>query len=185
MSQWAEFWSTSEDYQLEKQNSFNIVNHYLKTPPSTILDIGCGFAFESRMFSKKHNTKIWLLDGDVEENTDNKREIRFGSTESMAFYNKLADIKQVLDQDNIKDYVLLDVNNYTIPTEQKFDLICSWFSCGFHYPIDTYRKLIKDHSHADTKVIVDLRTKIIDKLNVEIVQVLEEGEKHTKAVIKL
>lgn len=185
MSQWAEFWSTDADYQLEKQNSFNIVNHYLKTPPASILDIGCGFAFESRMFNKKYNTKLWLLDGDVEENTTNKREIRFGSAESMAFYNRLDDIKQVLDEDGVWDYTLLDVNNYAIAPDQKFDLICSWFSCGFHYPVDTYRELIRKHSHDTTELIFDLRKKRVDQHNVEIVRILEEGEKHIKAVIRV
>jgi hypothetical protein len=184
MSQWLDFWKTSDDYQLEKTNSFNIVNYYLKTPPATILDIGCGMAFESRMFNKKHGSKLWLLDGDVEDNPSVTRDIRFGSVETMAFYNKLADIEQVLKDDNIVNYTMLNVKNYTVPAEQKFDLICSWFSCGFHYPLDAYKDLILKHSHADTKLIFDLRTKTADSLGVKIVQILEQGEKHIKAVIK-
>lgn len=184
MSQWLDFWKTSSDYQLEKTNSFNIVNHYLKVPPATILDIGCGMAFESRMFNKKHGSKLWLLDGDVEDNPAVSRDIRFGAVETMAFYNRLEDIEQVLQEDNIVDYTMLNVKNYTIPAQQKFDLICSWFSCGFHYPLDAYKDLILAHSHKDTELIFDLRTKTADKLGVEIVRVLEQGEKHIKAVIK-
>lgn len=184
MSQWLEFWKTSKDYQLEKTNSFNIVNHYLKTPPTTILDIGCGMAFESRMFNKKYGSKLWLLDGDVKDNPETSREIRFGAVETMAFYNKLNDIEQVLQDDGVTDYTMLDVQNYTIPAEQKFDLICSWFSCGFHYPLDAYKDLILAHSHKDTELIFDLRTKTASKLGVKIVKILEEGEKHIKAVIK-
>jgi hypothetical protein len=184
MSQWLDFWKTSTDYQLEKTNSFNIVNHYLKTPPATILDIGCGLAFESRMFNKKHGSKLWLLDGDVKDNPEISREIRFGNVDTMAFYNRLDDIEQVLQEDNIQDYTMLDVNNFVIATEQKFDLICSWFSCGFHYPLDAYKNLILAHSHRDTELIFDLRTKAVDTLGVKIVRILEEGEKHIKAVIK-
>jgi SAM-dependent methyltransferase len=184
MSQWLNFWKTSSDYKLEKLNSFNIVNDYLKTPPSSILDIGCGLAFESRMFNKKYGTNLWLLDGDVKDNPLESREIRFGDASTMAFYNKLDDIEHVLKEDEIKDYTILNVNNFVIPPEQKFDVICSWFSCGFHYPIDTYKNLILAHSHANTELIFDLRTKNINSLDVKIVRILEEGEKHTKAVIK-
>jgi SAM-dependent methyltransferase len=184
MSEWLDFWKTSNDYKLEKLNSFNIVNHYLKSPPTTILDIGCGMAFESRMFNKKYNSKLWLLDGDVKDNPEVSRDIRFGSVETMAFYNKLTDIEQVLKEDNITDYSLLNVNNFSIDADQKFDLICSWFSCGFHYPVHAYKELILKHSHSDTALIFDLRKKLINDLDIEIVQVLEEGEKHIKAVIK-
>jgi SAM-dependent methyltransferase len=184
MSQWLDFWNTSSDYQQEKTNSFNIVNHYLKTPPATILDIGCGLAFESRMFNKRYGSELWLLDGDVNDNPKTSRDIRFGAVETMAFYNKLEDIEQALKHDNIDNYTLLNAKNFKIPKEQKFDIICSWFSCGFHYPLDAYKELILAHSHHETKLIFDLRTKTADKLGVEILQILEQGEKHIKAVIK-
>jgi len=185
MNSWADFWTENQDYHSLKQQSFQVVESYLHQPPKTILDIGCGFAFESRQFAKKYHSEIWLLDGDAESNTSGKREIRFGSAESMAFYNRLSDIYAVLEQDQIENYVLLDVANYSIPADQKFDLICSWYSCGFHYPVDVYRELIQKHSHLDTKVILDLRKKNLDKLGVEILDVLEDGEKHIKAVVKL
>jgi len=102
----------------------------------------------------------------------------------MAFYNKLDDIEKILNEDEIKNYKILNVNNFIIPPEQKFDLICSWFSCGFHYPVDTYKNLILAHSHENTELVFDLRTKNIDSLDIKIVRILEEGEKHTKAVIK-
>jgi len=85
MSQWLHFWKTSSDYKLEKLNSFNIVNHYLKNPPTSILDIGCGLAFESRMFNKKYGSQLWLLDGDVKDNPAESREIRFGDASTWRF----------------------------------------------------------------------------------------------------
>lgn len=102
----------------------------------------------------------------------------------MGFYNKITDIQKVLDDDKIVNYKLLNVNNYSIPAEQKFDVICSWFSCGFHYPLSVYKELILKHSHKNTELIFDIRKKNIDDNQVEIVKILEEGEKHIKAVIK-
>ncbi len=183
---WKEFWNTSKEYRLEKINSFNLVNNHLTQPPRNILDIGCGFAFESRLFYKKYQSKIWLIDGDVQSQKNKKvREIKFGAVDTMGFYNKLEDIEQVLIQDNIADYQLIDVNNLTIPETEKFDLICSYFSCGFHYPISSYIDIIKKHSHENTTLIFDIRTKNLEDNPVEIVKILEEGEKHIKAVIKL
>lgn len=43
-------WNTELYQQLKKEN-FEIVNSYLDVPPKKILDIGCGLAWESRLFN--------------------------------------------------------------------------------------------------------------------------------------
>ena len=185
MSKWAEYWQSSKEYEILKLSSFNAVDNYLKTSPKNILDIGCGFAFESRLFYKKYKSNLWLLDGDVSTNKDCFREIKFGSVESMGFYNKLDDIRNVCEFDKIENYQMIDANKIEIPLDQKFDLICSYLSCGFHYPISSYKELIKKHSHKDTELIFDLRRKNLEENEVKILKIIEEGEKHIKAVIKL
>jgi acyl-CoA synthetase (AMP-forming)/AMP-acid ligase II len=52
-----------------------------------------------------------------------------------------------------------DCNNIDIPENIKFDLITSYLSCGYHYPISTYKELILKHSHKDTKLVFDLRNR--------------------------
>ena len=57
---------------------------------------------------------------------------------------------------------MLDCDNLKLPNI-KFDLITSWLSCGFHYPVSTYAEMIKKHSHRDTRIVFDLRTNIKTK----------------------
>jgi SAM-dependent methyltransferase len=191
ITNWKRFWEISDDYKLQKLHSFQSIDSCLTEPPINVLDIGCGFAFESRLLNKKYNSKLWLLEGDVSNNGEKNRDIKFGDVNSMMYYNNFEDIRKVLDEDNIKDYVMLDADNLSIDDDVRFDLVISCFSCGFHYPINSYRDLLLKHSHKDTKFIFDIRTINIqnntvkfDK-GVKITKVIETGLKHTKAMIEI
>jgi hypothetical protein len=182
----------SEEYFQEKKKNFDNLSNYLSIPPKNLLDIGCGLAWESRMFSDTYNTELWLLDGDASNNEARGSTGYFNyhsTANTFGFYNSMEFLKSELDKRNTKNYNLIDANNITIPTDIKFDLITSWLSCGFHYPVSTYRDLILKHSHSDTKIIVDLRchlkTKdIILEDTVEIVKIISVYKKYATAQIR-
>lgn len=185
-------WSTPE-YQAEKKKNFKVITSYLKTKPSNLLDIGCGLAWESRMFGNQFNTELWLIDGDANNNKDkdsNSKETKYHeSANSFLFYHTLDLLDAELKKLNTPNYHLIDCNVLNIPDTVKFDLITSWLSCGFHYPVSTYKHLILKHSHKDTKIIVDLRTQnkgkeIILEDGVEIISILERYSKHVTAEIR-
>ena len=88
-----EVWNT-ELYQQLKRENFELVDKYLPSSPLKILDIGCGLAWESRMFSQKYGTELYLLDGDVSANKDKTlalaRDTEYhASADNFLFYNKL------------------------------------------------------------------------------------------------
>ena len=180
-------------YQKIKENNFNILDSYLKSPPTTILDIGCGLAWESRMFNLKYNTLLYLIDGDASNNQTkdaNSKDINYHqSADTFLYYNSFRRLDDELKKLGTKDYTLIDYNNLTLP-DIKFDLITSWLSCGFHYPVSTYVSLIKKHSHSGTRIVVDLRkNKKTGEIFLEecfkIVQIISEAKKSVTAEIEL
>lgn len=187
-----EEWFTPE-YQKIKEENFKKIDEYIKSAPTRILDIGCGLAWESRFFNQKYNSELFLLDGDFDDNASDgtvQMQARYSTDpKKFAFYYKLDFLKEELDRLNTKNYQLVDCNNISINEDIKFDLITSWVSCGFHYPINTYRDLILKHSHKDTIVIMDLRIlaksegPIIDN-GVEIVNVINRRQKYATSHIK-
>jgi SAM-dependent methyltransferase len=163
------------DYQKEKQTNFKILSDYLKTSPTTLLDIGCGLAWESRLFNEHYDTELWLLDGDSSTNNDGHVYGYHNSSDTFNFYHSMETLDNELKKKGTKNYHLVDANNIKIDPHKKFDLITSWLSCGFHYPCSTYKDLILAHSHDTTKVIVNLRAvkgKVIKEDNIEIVNIL-------------
>jgi SAM-dependent methyltransferase len=182
-------WLTSwllPDYVEEKTRSFNAVLNCVQTVPKSILDIGCGLAFESRQFYHLHKSEIWLLDGDYNDSPLNSnRLIRYGSADTIKFYNPIEKLKEYFDQQTGLRYQFVDANKIDVPKDKKFDLICSYLSCGYHYPVDTYKDLILTHSHADTKVIMDIRPRTVDEQCFDIKQIIDKRPKYVKAEIQL
>jgi SAM-dependent methyltransferase len=188
-------WET-ELYQSYKKENFEILDKFLGSAPMKILDIGCGLAWESRLFNEKYGCELWLLDGDATEGNKNKSkessDVKYHqSADSFLLYHSFEKLQSELDKLGTKNYHLIDCNNINIPEDIKFDLITSWVSCGFHYPVNTYKDLILKHSHANTRVVMDLRV-IYKKTNmpekeegVEIINVISQRNKYIMAELKL
>jgi len=177
MSQWIDRWAKPQHTESRKAEFLAVDNH-LNFAPVNILDIGCGLAKESEYFQKKYNSNLWLLEG---EQSNTGRDVKWGSAESFSFYNKINDLKTSWNSRQLR-YNFVDANNIQIDDDVKFDLIYSGVSCGFHYPANTYKNLIKKHSHENTKIVFDLRTRIIHQ-DVEILEIIQETKKQIKAVI--
>ena len=164
----------SDDYIQSVERCFEIVDNYLVTPPKRILDIGCGFAGVSELFQKKYGTELWLLEGDLESTKDRNRKAKYGQIDDFKFYLPLTTLFEEWDKKQLK-YTFVDANNINIPDSVKFDLVYSWLSCGYHYPIETYKKLILKHTDEKSKVLMDFRRKTISlqEKDFDIIKVLE------------
>jgi SAM-dependent methyltransferase len=175
-------------YQQHKRENFEILDQYLDTPPLAILDIGCGLAWESRLFNQKYGSTLWLIDGDSESQTltSHSSQARYHSqADTFMYYYPLDHLKGELDKLNTKNYRLYNANNFDVPEHVKFDLITSWVSCGFHYPVSTYRELILKHSDQHTKVVMDLRNTVPLESGVTVVNAVNQRKKYTTCEIKI
>jgi hypothetical protein len=192
---WSGKW-TSERYTAKKRANFEAVDSYLSQPVGKLLDIGCGFAHESRCFGEKYGTELWLLDGNQKNNVDKSNTASYGkwntTTDDLYFYHTFDFLDAKLQELGTKNYHLIDTNNINIDENIKFDLITSWLSCGHHYPVKTYIDLMKKHSHKDTRIILDIRckgtkTNFIGVDGFEVVGVVSEavGKKRATVEIKL
>ena len=159
---WSRKW-TKDRYIAKHRASFEIVDAYLNQPVGRLLDIGCGFAWQSRWFNEKYSTELWLLDGDASANATKSETASYGNwntdTDQLKFYHTFDVLNSKLQELGTKNYHLVNANNINIPNDVKFDVITSWLSCGYHYPVKTYIELMKKHSHENTRIILDIRCK--------------------------
>ena len=192
---WAQKW-TKPPYVEKHLANFDTVDQYLGHKPiGRLLDIGCGFAWEARQFTKKYGTELWLLDGDQSVNKQKPKEASYGkyhdTADELWFYHSLDFLDSKLKELGTTNYHLVDANNINIDENVKFDLITSWLSCGHHYPVKTYIDLMKKHSHKDTRIILDLRTKgtptnFVGVDGFEVVDIVSsQGNKRSTVEIKL
>ena len=188
-SKWSnEIW-LDQEYIDVKRESFNQIDAFLHSPPLKVLDIGCGFAYESKWLQEKYNCELFLLDGDVRVSESNSvtRTVNFGSASEMSFYTPINELQQHWDNAGM-NYTFIDANNIVIPKNTVFDLVISNASCGFHYPLDTYYKLLKEYTDQDTIMLFDIKNKVLtsqllDKFEVAGIQYI--SKKTSKYRIKL
>lgn len=181
---WEEAWTDNEAFTAGRQKKFRLISDLIAdNPPRNILDIGCGLAVETGMLQKKSGGKLYLLDGDASDSKGD-RDINFGDADSMNFYLPIANLKAKWDERGL-DYEFLDANNLQIPEGMEFDLVYSGKSCGFHYPLETYKEVFMKHSHKKTYFIFDIR-KDADQGDIEyqVVDRLIKGEKDDTCLIK-
>ena len=193
-AQWDRKWTTDK-YIAKRRANFEIIDAYLDQPVGRLLDIGCGFAWESRWLNEKYGTELWLLDGDASNNVNKPETASYGNwntdSSELKFYHTFEFLDLKLQQLGTKNYHLVDANNINIPDDVKFDVITSWLSCGHHYPVATYIDLMKKHSHAGTRIVLDIRTKgaaqaLIGVEGFEVVNKISQyGKKRCTAEIKL
>lgn len=174
-------WQKSK-YIAIKQRLFEKVDAYIGRPTKCILDIGCGFAKTSELFQKKYGCDLYLLESDIGKSSGT-RIGKWGSADNFQWYLPISRLEQAWQEQGMS-YNLVDGSDPKIPSDVKFDLVYSWLSCGFHYPVSTYKTLIQNHTHKDSIIIVDFRNNLTasqiaqsDQNQYRIIKVLEENNK--------
>jgi len=148
-------------YVQGKRGVFEMVDQYLPTPPRRILDIGAGYAHVSQFFQQRYGTELWLLDGDRSLNTDqHTRKAKYGPVENFQFYAPVTQLKKHWDSQQMR-YTFVNAADPLIDPTVKFDLVYSWISCGFHYPVTVYKDLIMSHTDETSVIIMDFRRKTL------------------------
>ena len=190
---WAVKWCKPV-YIDKRRANFETVDAYLDQPIGRLLDIGCGFAWESRWFNEKYGTELWLLDGDASTNASKPETASYGNWNTdpseLKFYHTFDFLDTKLQELGTTNYHLVDANNINISSDVKFDIITSWLSCGHHYPVNTYIDLMKRHSHENTRIILDIRckgisTNFIGVDGFEIVNVVSNAGGKKRATVEI
>jgi len=126
--------------------------------PRNVLEIGGGVGRASVYLAKRfnwHDATFYMLDGDAGE----KQICPVGGDGELDFYNSFSSTKNFMSANGIDDQVLLDASNSSWENEVsvKFDLIYSFLSIGFHWPIDLYLDRIHKFCHKDTLLVFGVR----------------------------
>jgi SAM-dependent methyltransferase len=132
-------------YLAEMADLFDNISPHLPAEVRSVLDVGCGLGginiFTARRFP---DAVVYLLDRDGD--TGSKIGWHDGA-DAFGCYNNLQDTKTFLRSHGVKNKLVL---LQELPKGFESDLVYSFLSWGFHYPLNTY------HPKAKT-LIVDIR----------------------------
>jgi SAM-dependent methyltransferase len=121
--------------------------------PRRIADIGCGYAiFDLYAW---HATGCELLLIDIEE-TEQRH---FGFESEGAGYSSLETARRFLTDNGVPDSAIRTWNpsQEDMPALAPLDMVFSFLSCGFHYPVDMYMPFFELAVRKGGAVVLDLR----------------------------
>jgi len=138
---------------------YDMIKDFLPNKANSILDIGCGIGLIDIALYKHYNNnvKLHLLDktNKIDENTS----IR-GFNKNYVFYNSMDATLQTLLTNNVnnEDVFTYEVGiNDKLLYNQKYDVIISLLSCGWHYSIETYISILTSNLEDNGVLILDIR----------------------------
>lgn len=139
---------------------YDMIKNYLSTNVKNILDIGCGLGLIDIALYHHYNknTRLHLLD---KTNSISKDTSVRGFNKEYIFYNSMDATKDTLLSNGVNSNDIFtyeaDPKNISLLKNNKYDLILSLLSCGWHYSIETYIDLIKSTLSEDGLLILDIR----------------------------
>lgn len=181
--------STTEDIQHLYYKSctidFKAVLPHIKTPPENILDIGAGMGGVDVLLFKHFGgtPDLVLLDADKVD-----AEISYGFSARASVYSKKSEVKEFLIGNGVPRKKFNLVKNFPDPSH-KFDLITSFISCGFHYPLSVYMSNIIKGIKPEGVLILDIRKDITAQFDMlhdkfRFVDTIQDNKTYKKVVCR-
>jgi hypothetical protein len=146
-----------ESVLTEAQALTYLAESFVNDDSFKVLDIGCGIAGYHRDWLRSRsnsNDHLYLLDS----NNFHLSALAYGHGDSKRYYNSLNLAKYFIMQDNdfATNIKLLDIaKSYDFPLQ--IDLVVSFISWGFHYPLSLYWERVLASTKLGGCIMVDIR----------------------------
>ena len=160
---------------LECYREYLPVRDYLSAhgiTPKRVIDIGCGQALPDLFFMKDFKPFFTLVD--IEQTADQYHMW----ADSGAGYASLEDARALLHANGAAKTKVKTINPTKTPeamTGLGADLLFSFYSCGFHYPVDDYAELMIETIGTGGLVCLDLRKRYLRRRPETLDKVLTAG----------
>lgn len=149
--------TTSEDmthYTTLSEDEYSAIKEYLNPYPERILEIGCGLGRMSIFLNRKHpgTTRYYLADTSEISEKNNMYGWNPGT-----WYNDLSLTKEFCDLNGLTNYEIIDLRKEELGELKNIDLVYSFMSVGFHYPLEEYFDVLKSVLNENGTMIFGVR----------------------------
>ena len=143
------------DFYLKMSKSeYKAIRAYIERP-NKILELGCGLGRMSIFLNHKltgYNPHFILAD--VSKESSNTK---YGWNPKGSYYNDLELTADFAKQHGLDNFVTFDLLSDDLSSLKDVDLVMSFLSVGFHYPIDQYLKTLLDITSNNCTMIFGVR----------------------------
>lgn len=146
-------------FSADMEREFYILKNFLPEKPENILDVGCGIAGVDIFIDKYYKSQGKLINIFLLDKTELDQKIYYGFNQIASFYNSFDIAKEMLKNNGVDltHVQFEEAVNSKIFSSNKFDLIISLLSWGFHYPVSTYLEEAYQSLNQGGRLIIDIR----------------------------
>lgn len=143
------------DFYLKMSISeFNAIKNYLKKPQK-VLELGCGLGRMSIFLnSQLDEPKPYFILADVNKESSS---IKYGWNPKESYYNSLDLTARFAQLHDLTNFETFDLLNQDLSSLSEIDLVMSYLSVGFHYPIEDYLEKLFEVTTDDCQMIFGIR----------------------------
>ena len=162
----------SDEYYKIMLKEFSTIEKYITSNDKSFLSIGGGIGGLELIINKKFENNIYYF---IERNYVSKKvKYGWGGVVNDEAYNDLRLQKEFLNINGMRDdqINIFDFDSDKLP-ENKFDVIISLLSLGYHYDFSLYIEYLKKVSKTNTRIIFDtINSSYFTKIfkNIEIIK---------------
>lgn len=128
---------STNNYLNMSMSEYEIIKNFIYRP-KRVLDLGCGLGRMSIfMNAKLQDDSIHYILADT-TTVSRKDKPRFGWNHGEDFYNDLSLTEKFARSHGLHNFEIFDVNKQNMEFIKDVDLVMSFLSAGFHYPIENY-----------------------------------------------
>ena len=169
---------------------YNSIKDFLPENVEKILDIGSGVAGIDCMMNRHYKEKNISADFYLLDRTEMDKKVFYGIKEKASFYNSFVVSKLLMTKNGVKAeniHTQEATHDNKINFNVKFDLVTSFISWGFHYPVSIYIDQVYNLLNTGGVLIIDVRKDSGGKELLESkfgnIEVIAERQKHERIVV--
>ena len=144
-----------KNYSQMSESEYETVKSFISGKKS-FLELGCGLGRMSIYCASqiKNHSQFILADSTGPVN----RFIRYGWNPTDSFYNDLNLTRKFAELNNLEKNRIFDLNNEDLLTLSNIDVVMSFGSVGYHFPIEPYMEKLLKITKSDCVMIFGLST---------------------------
>ena len=127
--------------------------------PKNILELGCGLGRMSIFLNAHLKKPAHFILADVSETSS---KIKYGWNPKESYYNDLELTAKFSELHGLKNFETFNLLERDVSELKNIDLVMSFLSVGFHYPIDQYFKKLLKVTSDDAVMIFGIRRGAVD-----------------------
>lgn len=150
-------------YNKMSESEYNAFRNYIDSPTS-VLELGCGLGRMSIYLNSKLKNNPHFILADVTAQSD---KVRYGWNPGESYYNDLDLTAKFCKMNGLPSFSTFDLNSRKITELENIDLVMSFLSVGFHYPIEGYLEDLIKITSKDAVMIFGVRSGIYSSKDFE------------------